>query len=55
MVGEGLTYLLTGIDGRWWGKVDVEGGSLSALMGGGRVWNLTDGGGGGINLSAYRD
>ena len=35
VVGEGLTYLLTGIDGRWWGKVDVEGGSLSALMGGG--------------------
>ena len=35
------------------GRVDVEGGNLSAIMGGG--WNLTDGGGGGINLSAYRD
>ena len=23
-------YLLTGIDGRWWGRVDVEGGNLSA-------------------------
>ena len=34
VVGEGLTYLLTGIDGRWWGRVDVEGGNLSALMGG---------------------
>ena len=33
----------------------MEGGSLSALMGGGRVWNLTNVGGEGINRSAYRD